>query len=120
MIRWLMQDKMNQHIKSIVNVPYTVSTGPNPHCFMYSKGKGAVNELKLPISSVDEQCAFSHPVTTTRIAVHHYVLKSEEDYRCGSGYFASTGLMYWCTIQSTAVKYCPDVLVYHRKYCPLS
>lgn len=66
----------NTHIKVIANTKYVVSTHGNPHTFLYLGGKTAVNERMTVVPS-----AFSDPVSTEKIVLYHYSVKSYSDFQ---------------------------------------
>lgn len=66
---------MNEKIKSIVHCKYG-ELAVNPHFFEYKEGYFAVNEN---FERVDG--AQTDYVSTKKIALHHYFLKSEEEFR---------------------------------------
>jgi hypothetical protein len=66
----------NMHVKAIVNVRFAAAPGTNPHTFRYRRGWFAVTEGRRRCGG-----ALCAPVSVARIAVHHYALKSEEDFR---------------------------------------
>jgi hypothetical protein len=68
---------VNRHVKLIVNTGYILALEHNPHTARYRfPGKFTVNELRQPIEG-----PFSIPVSHTRIAMHHYLLKSFEEFQ---------------------------------------
>ena len=69
-------DFQNTHVKVIANTRYVVSTDGNPHTFAYLNGKTAVNEAFAVVPS-----AFSDPVSTEKVVLYHYTVKSYEDFQ---------------------------------------
>jgi hypothetical protein len=70
-------DKVNCHIKSIVN-PQKVQKVINPHAFKYFHKKPAVDENYKPI---DIACPFfTEHNTVEKICINHYHTKSKEEY----------------------------------------
>ena len=68
---------VNSHVKLIVNTGYILALEHNPHTARYRfPGKFTVNELRQPVEG-----PFSVPVSHTRIALHHYLLKSLEQFQ---------------------------------------
>jgi glycosyltransferase involved in cell wall biosynthesis len=66
----------NIHVKHIVNMRFPARISSTPHTFMYVRGKYAVTEQFRKCGT-----PFCSPVSVARIAVHHYLLKSEEEFR---------------------------------------
>ncbi|KAE8450315.1 hypothetical protein EG329_006743 [Mollisiaceae sp. DMI_Dod_QoI] len=64
----------NAHIKSIVKTKYA-EAAINPHKFA-TKGRNTVGEY----SDVVTTAAWRRPITRTRIGLHHYAVKSREEY----------------------------------------
>ena len=70
------QHFQNTHVKVIANTKYVIATHGNPHTFAYVGRASAVNENFLHVPS-----AFSDPVSTTKVALYHYTVKSREDFQ---------------------------------------
>ena len=70
------QDYQNTHVKVIANTRYVISTHGNPHTFAYLNGATAVNEVFAVVPS-----AFGDPVSTTKIVLYHYTVKSYDDFQ---------------------------------------
>ncbi|KAI1854837.1 hypothetical protein JX266_000955 [Neoarthrinium moseri] len=65
----------NKHVKSIVRV--RDYAGPiNPHMFNLAPGKITVGEDGVDIA----HWAFRQPISRNRLSLHHYAVKSREDY----------------------------------------
>ncbi|CAF3356945.1 unnamed protein product [Rotaria socialis] len=67
----------NTHIKTISNTAYFLGMDGNPHTVLLNKGKTTVDEHGKPIPG-NGPCRV--PVTKDIILLHHYVLKSKEEY----------------------------------------
>ncbi|KAH8197513.1 hypothetical protein TruAng_008334 [Truncatella angustata] len=65
----------NRHVKSIVRVRDYVSP-INPHMFRLAPGKITVGEDGNKI----DHFAFRQPITRDRLSLHHYAVKSKEEY----------------------------------------
>jgi len=71
---WDGEGSDNQHVKAFVQTKYYV--GPtSPHSFRLNTSMSTVGESFDTIPY-----AFRHPITRNKIALHHYGLKSREDY----------------------------------------
>ncbi|KAK9803282.1 hypothetical protein WJX72_006976 [[Myrmecia] bisecta] len=69
-------NKNNLHVKVIANTKYATSVGASPHGFLYRDSKFAVDVL---LNRVDGP--FTKAVRTDKVVIHHYVLKSLEEFR---------------------------------------
>ena len=64
-----------RHVKVIANTAHLRGAGPDPHSFVYAPGYFAVNEKHQPVHG-----AFSVTVSITDVVLHHYSIKSWEDF----------------------------------------
>jgi hypothetical protein len=65
----------NQHIKSIVRTS-VYESAPNPHKFITTNSTITVGEFGDEVTTI----AFRKPITRDRISLHHYAVKSREEY----------------------------------------
>ena len=95
-----------EHIKSIVNTAFIKEISDDPHHFHYVDGKNAVNENHFPVIDTP----YTEGATVTKIALHHYVLKSLEDYsrkmQRGSGDGGRKPLDWFIMTDSQATAFC--------------
>ncbi|KAK9828773.1 hypothetical protein WJX72_002009 [[Myrmecia] bisecta] len=66
---------VNRHVKIIANTQYTVEAGGTPHEFVYSEGKHAVDAAFNKVDS-----PFTKTVQADKVVLHHYVLKSLQEF----------------------------------------
>ncbi|ETS79990.1 hypothetical protein PFICI_07519 [Pestalotiopsis fici W106-1] len=67
----------NRHVKSIVRVRDYGAGGPiTPHMFHLAPGKVTVGEDGATVDSP----AFRQPISRDRVSLHHYAVKSREEY----------------------------------------
>lgn len=104
-----------EHIKSIVNTAFVTNISGDPHHFHYVDGKTAVNENHLPVIDTP----WTEGATVTKIALHHYVLKSLEEYsrktKRGSGDGTRKRLDWFTVLDSLATAVCiPGTNFYGR------
>ncbi|KAK0112895.1 hypothetical protein ONS95_014614 [Cadophora gregata] len=89
----------NSHIKSIVKMSHA---GPpmNPHKFETSPGSHTVGEN----GDVIESDAWRRPITRTRIGLHHYAVKSRQEFEAkmerGNGMTDPKGESFWNEIEN--------------------
>jgi hypothetical protein len=106
----------NSHVKAIVNVPHTVGVGPTPHNVRYKPGFFSVNTQKER-----KDGPFSDPPTFTRLALHHYAVKSKEEYMNksarGSGTGNKKGLSYWNLVHTRSNATCLDAVQLGKECC---
>eukprot|EP00891_Asterochloris_glomerata_P005717 jgi/Astpho2/5717/e_gw1.00079.119.1_t len=99
----------NQHVKTIANTRHVVHVGLDPHHCVYQPPYTAVNELGLPVLGARGV----HP-TTDHIALHHYALKSLQEYEAkmarGSAMKNHKTMEFFNDIDSLATENCHDVL----------
>ena len=69
-------DDSGRHVKIIGNCRYLQAAGADPHTFEYRNDSFAVGENRERIDG-----AFSERISTEKVVLHHYVLKSWEDFR---------------------------------------
>ncbi|KAK9832547.1 hypothetical protein WJX81_008051 [Elliptochloris bilobata] len=97
-----------EHIKTIVNTAHVADISGDPHHFHYVEGKTAVNENHVPVVNTP----FTEGASVSKIACHHYVLKSLEDFShkikrgSGDGGNTSKNLDWFIAIDSMATAYC--------------
>lgn len=68
--------EVNKHIKTIANLDMVEALSFHPHSLKYKPGQHPVNELKKRING-----PFSAPPSHTRIALHHYGMRSLAEYK---------------------------------------
>jgi hypothetical protein len=69
---------INRHIKTITNTKYLVDIGPDPHTFIHTPGcPPVVNQDSKPLSGA---VIHSQLPVHSKIALYHYLLKSDADY----------------------------------------
>ena len=66
----------NTHVKVVANTKYVISTDGNPHTFRYLSDAKTVNENFEMVSS-----AWSVPVSTNKVVLYHYTVKSQQDFQ---------------------------------------
>jgi hypothetical protein len=76
-----------RHIKTIANTQYLAHVGPDPHTFSYEPGcPPVVNQDATPITGA---VIHGQPISHSKIALYHYLVKSDADFRAkmrrGSG-----------------------------------
>lgn len=78
---------INRHIKTIANTRYLVHIGQDPHTFLFEPGSPPVvnqDKVKVPGAVVNER-----PPVHSKIALYHYIVKSEAEFQAkvkrGSG-----------------------------------
>eukprot|EP00884_Botryococcus_braunii_P006926 jgi/Botrbrau1/16234/Bobra.0066s0020.1 len=102
------QHKENLHIKSIVNTRLTLGPRGDPHHFRYGPGKFAVNTKFQPVHG-----ARSQTVSTERVILKHYVLKSAEEYKekinRGSGMKNKKTFEFFNFVEQQATADCPYI-----------
>jgi hypothetical protein len=90
-----------------------------PHSFVYHPGFYAVNELQQRRDGWA-----SKPVTVTRLALHHYGLKSAQEYEAkrgrGSGDGGVKGQAYWNRVEAQSTVTCLDGVAVGRECCSFS
>jgi hypothetical protein len=100
-------NSQNRLVKSIVNVPHVKGISRDVHHVLYKPGFFAVNELKQRRAG-----ARSEPVSVTRFVLHHYCVKSKEEFMQkqarGSGNGRSKGMRFWSTIEKQSTGTCLD------------
>ncbi|KAK9814278.1 hypothetical protein WJX72_003319 [[Myrmecia] bisecta] len=67
---------LHLHVKVIGNLRYLAGVGDTPHDFLYRDGKYAVNEAFQKTDGPR-----SKGVSTDRVALYHYVIKSLEEFK---------------------------------------
>jgi hypothetical protein len=106
----------NSHVKSIVNVPHTVAAGSNPHIFTYAPGFYAVNQQRQRRDG-----PFSKPDLASTLVLHHYCLRSREEFarkaRRGSATGNSKGALYWRNVEGLAVATCLEGVAVGQECC---
>lgn len=70
---------MSLHVKTIANMKYVERVAGAPHFFYYNDGKTAVNERFEIVEG-----AVTRQNLVERVAIHHYVIKSKEDFEMKS------------------------------------
>ncbi|RDW59009.1 hypothetical protein BP5796_11933 [Coleophoma crateriformis] len=102
----------NMHVKSIVK-PSKTRGAWNPHLFWLETGFRNVGEHNDTITTM----AWRQPITRDRLALHHYALKSREEYEekmsRGNGMTDPKGEAFWDRIETMAHVSCPEMSMYH-------
>lgn len=88
----------NRHVKSIVKMSHAL--GPsNPHKFNLIPGANTVGEDGDVVTTI----AFREPITRRRIGLHHYAVKSKEEYEAkmarGNGMSQPKSLAFWRSVE---------------------
>ncbi|RDW63527.1 hypothetical protein BP6252_11072 [Coleophoma cylindrospora] len=101
----------NRHVKSIVK-PSKTRGAWNPHLFWLETGFRNVGEYNDTITTM----AWRQPITRDRLALHHYALKSREEYEekmsRGNGMTDPKGEVFWDRIEAMAHVSCPEMSIY--------
>ena len=75
---------LNNHVKTIANLAYTVGPQPNTHSFIYSAGTGSSGKQVQPyavnVHGKKVERWLSDPPTSGVMVVRHYMMKSREDF----------------------------------------
>jgi hypothetical protein len=105
----------NQEIKTIVNTEYALHPTSDPHTFVYKDDKYAVDADKNPIQGgrnpfiKKNWVEKGHP---PKLALYHYVTKSEEEYRekmqRGSAMGNRKDWTYFKRIEEAATEVCTE------------
>lgn len=102
----------NGHIKTILKMTHA---GPpiNPHKFETSPGSHTVGEL----GDIVETEAWRRPITRTRLGLHHYAVKSREEFEAkllrGNGMTDPKGEWFWDEIEvETPHVNCSEMAMY--------
>lgn len=102
---------VNVHVKTFVNTEFVVSSGGDPHHFIYVKDKYAVNEAFEPVFG-----ALAPHISMQQVLIQHYVIKSWEDFRDkqlrGSGMGNHRPAHFWDEIEQEATEDCTDLADY--------
>lgn len=102
----------NHHIKSIVKTSFFTGT-QNPHKFSLRDGAMTVGEM----GDVIESIAWRSPITRSRIALHHYSVKSREEYeekmQRSNGMNDPKGNGYWEHVESFPSEDCKSMAQYN-------
>lgn len=105
----------NSEIKSIVNTRYALYPTTDPHSFVYSEGRHAVDYAGRQVSSTRNPYVSSDWMQQGRIpqlALYHYVTKSEDQFvdkmRRGSAMGNRKDEMYFRKIAQAAVVPCEE------------
>jgi hypothetical protein len=108
---WSFQD--NEEIKSIVNTAYALHPTSDPHTFVYTEDKYAVDADKNRIKGGRNPLIKKQWLEKQRppkVALYHYVTKSEEEYRekmqRGSAMGNRKDWSYFKRIQQAATEVC--------------
>lgn len=98
----------SSHVKTIANTDFVDDTR-GPHHFNYTSGKYAVDEHFQRVDGPVHKSA-----TRDKIALHHYVLKSEEEYRekmeRGSAMGNHKPFSFFTAVNNETTEYCGDGL----------
>lgn len=100
----------NRHIKSIVR-PRFYAKLVNPHKFHLLDGRITVGEHGDEI----KHFAYRQPITRDRVGLHHYVVKSWEDYRTKLTRSQLTWDFWNHVEHQLPHQACPEMLKYLRK-----
>ncbi|KAF8860805.1 hypothetical protein BDZ45DRAFT_703694 [Acephala macrosclerotiorum] len=102
----------NRHIKSLVRPSKTAGPSGNPHKFNMLPGAVTVGEHWDEV--VTE--AFRYPVTRDRLALHHYAVKSKEEYEeklhRGNGMTDPKKGNFWEWIETMPHTNCTEMMDY--------
>ena len=89
-----------------MNTAFATDVSGDPHHFQYVDSKHAVNENHTPLA----QSPWTPGASVSRIACHHYALKSLEEFsrkiKRGSGDGLGRGLDWFIDIDAQADTYC--------------
>ena len=114
------EQEQNQHVKLIANTQYMLTMGDDPHRVLYrTPDKFTVNELGLPvIGSGLGTTQASH----TKIALYHYLTKSEAEYvekmNRGSAAGNYKSMEFFYAIEELANATCTSAIPLGLKCCP--
>ena len=101
----------NTHVKVIANTKFVVSTDGNPHTFRYMSDAETVNENFEIVPS-----AWSDPVSTKKVVLYHYTVKSQQDFHrktawpTGAGGGTTRSQAWFGKIQTDANETCTLLL----------
>ena len=108
--------KNERHIKTIVNTAFILGIGTNPHYFNYANKSSAVSENKQKITG-----AFTKQHSSSKIALHHYTVKSWEEYKNkvarGGGSGAVKNMDYLRAVDVLATEVCTAAVEKGRQCC---
>ena len=107
----------NEEIKSIVNTKYALHPTSDPHTFVYADGKYLVDAEGARIDSsrnVKIGVEWRERQRPPRLALYHYVTKSEEEYRekmrRGSAMGNRKDMKYFQRVADAATVVCEEAL----------
>ena len=108
----------NQEIKSIVNTKYAMYPTSDPHTFEYKDGKYLVDAEGHKVEHARNERisgAWRDEQKSPKLALYHYVTKSEEEYkekmRRGSAMGNRKDWGYFRRIQDAAVVHCNEAVM---------
>jgi hypothetical protein len=108
--------KNELHIKTIANTAFLTGINSNPHYFSFAHGKLPVTENLEPVPA-----AHSARHSSNRIALHHYTVKSLEDYKKkvkrGGGSGAVKNMHYIVSVDALAKEECMAAVEKGRQCC---
>lgn len=109
--------KEHKVVKVIANTKYLKTIGDDPHHVFYlSKDKTTVNENFVAVKG-----AASASPSHTKIALHHYLLKSEEEYKQKMARGSAAGNQktwdFFVNVNAQANQTCPEAVPLGRKCC---
>jgi hypothetical protein len=102
----------NKHVKSIVRTS-KYKDAINPHMFNLKDGAHTVGEDGKYI----EHWAFRQPITRNRVALHHYAVKSWEEYEAkmnrSNAMGHAKGMEFWDHVKDIPHVDCPEMAKYN-------
>ncbi|CZR63097.1 uncharacterized protein PAC_12994 [Phialocephala subalpina] len=105
------QSSDNRHVKTIGR-PSKINGPMNPHKFNLYQGAVTVGEHWDEVETI----AFRQPITRDRLALHHYAVKSREEYVAkinrGNGMTDPKGEGFWEHIETMPHVNCPEMAQY--------
>lgn len=112
--------EQNQHVKVVANTLYLLTMGDDPHRVFYkTRDKYTVNELGLPVKGAG---LGRTPASHTKIALYHYLTKSEGEYiekmKRGSAAGNYKDMSFYYAINELANATCTTAIPLGMKCCP--
>jgi hypothetical protein len=114
------EQEQNQHVKVIANTQHMLTMGDDPHRVFYkTPDKFTVNEIGLPVKGAG---LGTTQASHTKIALYHYLTKSEAEYvekmNRGSAAGNYKGMAFFYAIEELANATCTTAIPLGLKCCP--
>jgi hypothetical protein len=103
----------NKHINTIFNTAHFSGRMTNPHTVLLNGNKTMIDEHG---KSIPGNGPFRTPITKDILALHHYVVKSKEDFilkmHRGAGDGISTNWDFWKHVETFSTEKCTSLTTY--------